>query len=78
MDSLKVERWQTDLDKFQERARELGAKVLVETAEGDDELQLRKAESCWIPGFWFSSIVTFRTSKTIQKSLPKEKWPRWI
>jgi ABC-type xylose transport system substrate-binding protein len=25
MDSLKVERWQTDLDKFQKRAAELGA-----------------------------------------------------
>ena len=43
MDSLKVERWQTDLDKFQKRAAELGAVVLVETAEGDDELQLEQA-----------------------------------
>ena len=38
MDSLKVERWQTDLDKFQKRAGELGADVSIETAEGDDEL----------------------------------------
>src|SRR5207245_8000295 len=44
MDSLKVERWQTDLDRFQKRAAELGANVLVETAEGDDELQLRQAQ----------------------------------
>ena len=44
MDSLKVERWQTDLDKFQKRASELGADVLVETAEGDDELQLQQAQ----------------------------------
>ena len=43
MDSLKVERWQTDLDRFQKRAAELGADVLVETAEGDDELQLQQA-----------------------------------
>ena len=34
MDSLKIERWQTDLDRFQKRAAELGAEVLVETAEG--------------------------------------------
>ena len=34
MDSLKVERWQTDLDKFQKRAAELRAEVLVETADG--------------------------------------------
>jgi D-xylose transport system substrate-binding protein len=44
MDSLKVERWQTDLETFQKRAKELGAEVLVETAEGDDELQLRQSQ----------------------------------
>jgi D-xylose transport system substrate-binding protein len=44
MDSLKVERWQTDLDAFQNRAKELGAEVLVETAEGDDELQLQQSQ----------------------------------
>ncbi len=44
MDSLKIERWQTDLDKFQKRAGELGAEVLIETAEGDDELQLQQAQ----------------------------------
>ena len=44
MDSLKVERWQTDLDNFQKRAGELGANVLIETAEGDDELQLQQAQ----------------------------------
>ena len=44
MDSLKVERWQTDLDKFQKRAGELGADVLIETAEGDDDLQLQQAQ----------------------------------
>ncbi|MGB9464314.1 MAG: substrate-binding domain-containing protein [Candidatus Acidiferrum sp.] len=44
MDSLKIERWQTDLDTFQKRAKELGAEVLVETAEGDDELQLRQSQ----------------------------------
>jgi len=50
MDSLKVERWQTDLDRFQRRAAELGAKVLVETAEGDDELQLQQAQKLLAAG----------------------------
>ena len=50
MDSLKVERWQTDLDKFQKRAAELGAEVLVETAEGDDELQLQQAQKLLASG----------------------------
>jgi D-xylose transport system substrate-binding protein len=44
MDSLKVERWQTDLDIFRKRAKELGAEVLVETAEGDDEVQLQQSQ----------------------------------
>src|SRR5580700_9593073 len=44
MDSLKIERWQTDLDTFQRRAKELGAEVLVETAEGDDDLQLQQSQ----------------------------------
>jgi D-xylose transport system substrate-binding protein len=44
MDSLKIERWQTDLDIFQKRAKELGAEVLVETAEGDDDLQLQQSQ----------------------------------
>src|SRR5260370_2630387 len=50
MDSLKVERWQTDLDRFQRRAAELGAEVLVETAEGDDELQLQQAQKLLTSG----------------------------
>src|SRR5258708_19328220 len=50
MDSLKIERWQTDLDKFQKRATELGAQVLVETAEGDDELQLQQAQKLLAAG----------------------------
>src|SRR5260370_7178798 len=49
MDSLKVERWQTDLEKFQKRAAELGAEALVETAEGDDELQLHHAQKLLSP-----------------------------
>ncbi len=50
MDSLKVERWQTDLDKFQKRAAELGAEVLVETAEGNDEMQLQQAQKLLASG----------------------------
>jgi D-xylose transport system substrate-binding protein len=47
MDSLKVERWQSDLDKFQKRASELGADVRIETAEGDDELQKSVPKDKW-------------------------------
>lgn len=45
MDTLKEERWQRDRDLFLERARELRADVLVESAERDDARQLQQAES---------------------------------
>ena len=52
MDSLKVERWQTDLDKFQKRAV---TKVNIKQTVIKDG---------------------FQNLETIEKSLPKEKWPQ--
>src|SRR6266704_5829676 len=66
MDSLKVERWQTDLDKFQKRAAELGAEVLVETAEGDDELQLRQAQKLLNSGVRTLVLVAHDTEKAVR------------
>lgn len=45
MDTLEEERWQRDRDLFVERAKQLGAEVLVESAERDDAKQLQLAES---------------------------------
>ncbi|MCA1562743.1 MAG: substrate-binding domain-containing protein [Acidobacteria bacterium] len=45
MDTLQEERWQRDRDLFLERAKQLGAEVLVESAERDDAKQLEQAES---------------------------------
>ncbi len=45
MDTLKEERWIGDRDLFVARARELGAEVLVQSANSDDTLQLRDVES---------------------------------
>jgi D-xylose transport system substrate-binding protein len=46
MDTLKEEeRWQRDRALFLERAKQLGADVLVEAAERDDARQLQQAES---------------------------------
>jgi D-xylose transport system substrate-binding protein len=63
MDSLKVERWQTDLDKFQKHAGELGADVLIETAEGDDELQLQQARKLLSVGVKSLVLVAHDTEK---------------
>lgn len=45
MDTLQEERWQRDRDLFLERAKQLRAEVLVESAERDDAKQLQQAES---------------------------------
>src|SRR5271156_1067361 len=63
MDSLKVERWQTDLDNFQKRAKELGADVLVETAEGDDDLQLQQSQKLMDSGVKILVLVPHDTDK---------------
>jgi D-xylose transport system substrate-binding protein len=63
MDSLKVERWQTDLDTFQKRAKELGAEVLMETAEGDDDLQLQQSQKLMDSGAKVLLLVPHDTDK---------------
>jgi D-xylose transport system substrate-binding protein len=63
MDSLKVERWQTDLDTFQKRAKELRAEVLVETAEGDDDLQLQQSQKLMDSGAKVLVLVPHDTDK---------------
>lgn len=66
MDSLKVERWQTDLDTFQKRAKELGAEVLVETAEGDDDLQLQQSQKLMDSGVKVLVLVPHDTDKAVR------------
>jgi len=66
MDSLKVERWQTDLDTFQKRAKELGAEVLVETAEGDDDLQLQQSQKLMDSGAKVLVLVPHDTDKAVR------------
>ena len=43
LDSLKDERWQRDSKLLQARAHEVGAKITVKDAEGDDDLQIQQA-----------------------------------
>ena len=45
MDTLKEERWQRDKDLVEQRAREVGAKLSVQVANGDDNLQIKQAEN---------------------------------
>lgn len=45
MDTLKEERWQLDRDYFVAKARELGAEVLVQSANSDDVRQINDVEA---------------------------------
>jgi len=45
MDDLRLERWQHDRDLFVQKANELGAEVLVQSANGDDATQFSQAEN---------------------------------
>ena len=45
MDTLKEERWQRDKLHVEERAKELGAKLDVQVANGDDAVQTKQAEN---------------------------------
>jgi D-xylose transport system substrate-binding protein len=45
MDTLKEERWQRDRDMFVAKAKELGAEVLVQAANGNASLQISQAEN---------------------------------
>ncbi|MCT4605472.1 MAG: D-xylose ABC transporter substrate-binding protein [Marinisporobacter sp.] len=45
MDTLKEERWQKDRDILTARAKELGVKILIQAANGDDNKQIAQAEN---------------------------------
>src|SRR5688572_14029290 len=50
MDTLKEERWQRDKDLVEKRCNELGIKVNVQVANGDDNLQIKQAENLLTQG----------------------------
>ena len=50
MDTLKEERWQRDRDLFVARAKELGADIEVQAANGDDRTQTQQAENLLTQG----------------------------
>lgn len=50
MDTLKEERWQRDRDLFVQYAKDLGADVVVQAANGDDRVQMQQAENLLTQG----------------------------
>jgi D-xylose transport system substrate-binding protein len=77
MDSLAQERWQKDRDIFINRAKELGAEVLLQTADGDDETQIKQAESLLLQGVDVIVLVPHNAevAGVIVEKAKKEKIP---
>src|SRR5215831_11467493 len=44
IENTKGEPWQTDLEQFQQRAHELGAAVVIRSADGDDDVQFKQVK----------------------------------
>src|SRR5579883_2182883 len=45
MDTLKEERWQRDKDLVEQRAKELGAEVVTQVADNNNDAQVKQAEN---------------------------------
>lgn len=77
MDSLQLERWQRDRDVFVKRAGELGADVLVQSANGNDALQVEQAENLLTQGVDVLVVVPHNgeVSATIVDSAARENIP---
>jgi len=57
------ERWQTDLEEFQQRAHELGGTVVTRSANGDDDLQFRQIKELLKSGIDVLVFLPHDTSK---------------
>jgi len=63
LEDVKGERWQTDLDEFQQRAHELGGAVVTRSADGDDDLQFRQIKELLDGGIDVLVFLPHDTSK---------------
>ena len=77
MDSLQLERWQRDRDLFTKRAKELGAEVLVQSADGNDAVQVRQAENLLTQGVDVLVVVPHNgeIAGSIVESAKRQKVP---
>jgi D-xylose transport system substrate-binding protein len=63
LEAVKGERWQTDLDEFQQRVHELGGTVVTRSANGDDDLQFRQVNELLEGGIDVLVFLPHNTSK---------------
>jgi D-xylose transport system substrate-binding protein len=63
IEAMKGERWQTDLDSFKLRAKELGAEVISSDAKGDDDLQFQQVKDMINSGIQVLVLLPRDTTK---------------
>jgi D-xylose transport system substrate-binding protein len=63
IEAMNGERWQTDLEEFQQRAHELGGNVVTRSANGDDDLQFRQIKELLKSGINVLVFLPHDTSK---------------
>jgi D-xylose transport system substrate-binding protein len=75
LDTLAVERWQRDAALFRKRAEQLGAKVRIQSANGDARLQNEQAENLITLGVSVLVVVpqNAETSAVIVESAHRQK-----
>ena len=63
IEAMKGERWQTDRDSFEARAKELGAEVIFGDANGDDDLQFQQVKGMIKKGIKVLVLLPHDTAK---------------
>src|SRR4249920_858958 len=63
IEAMKGERWQTDLNSFEMRAKQLGAEVISTDAGGDDDLQFKQVKDMLKAGIKVLVLLPHDTSK---------------
>ncbi len=63
IENTKGERWQTDLDEFQQRAAQLGADVVTRSAEGSDSVQFQQVKEMLAGGIDVLVVMPHDTEK---------------
>jgi D-xylose transport system substrate-binding protein len=63
IEAMKGERWQTDLDSFESRAKQLGAEVISADAGGDDDHQFQQVKDMIKAGIKVLVLLPHDTSK---------------
>src|ERR1700693_3475163 len=62
-EAMKGERWQTDLDSFKVRAKDLGAEVMSADADGDDDRQFEQVKDMIKAGIKVLVLLPHDTTK---------------